>query len=196
MIQTRVDSKRGCGWRKPRGLYLVSEGLSKPCGKLPLKLDICPCCGNGIKPARGWTWINPSLLVEPDKCKSRGCGVCPLGTKPVTEAGLIWIGEAHYKTPEAWMKEVKRLGVSRRIHRIPRGFKLGETWVFVAHRLAILKSFDSNEYLSAIFHAFRPEAIEYVVEGNETDEEIEALEKRGITPVKVERKGETEGLDL
>lgn len=40
--------------------------------------------------------------------------------------------------------------------------------------------------LPGIFHAFRPTAIEYVTRGDETAEEIEALDKRGTTPVKVE----------
>ena len=33
--------------------------------------------------------------------------------------------------------------------------------------------------------AFQPTAIEYVVKGDETEEELEALEARGIEPVKV-----------
>ena len=81
-IHKRVEGKRGCGFRKPGGLYMVSA-VSAPCGKLPTPLDICP------------------------------------------------------------------------------------TW--------------------GIFHAFKPSAIEYVVHGGESADELERLEKRGITLVDVEK---------
>jgi hypothetical protein len=35
------------------------------------------------------------------------------------------------------------------------------------------------------FHIFRPQRIEYVVKGDETDDELAAFEKRGVEPVKV-----------
>lgn len=38
-----------------------------------------------------------------------------------------------------------------------------------------------------MFSAFRPERIEYVVRGTETADELLAMERRGIEPVKVER---------
>ena len=77
------------------------------------------------------------------------------------------------------------MGISRRIagDQIPRGLIVGETWVFLAHRLAIDTS--SAEPTPGVFRAFIPEMIEYIVKGNETDAEIESLVKRGITPVQV-----------
>ena len=42
-----------------------------------------------------------------------------------------------------------------------------------------------------IFHAFRPSAIEYIVTGEETTEELEAMEKRGFTLVEVCRDTDT-----
>jgi hypothetical protein len=41
--------------------------------------------------------------------------------------------------------------------------------------------------LPGIFHAFLPKRIEYVCRGDETDDEIEMLERRGITPVRVQQ---------
>jgi hypothetical protein len=78
--------------------------------------------------------------------------------------------------------------VSRRLSQVPKDFKVGETWVLVAHRKAIKNADDS--WTAGIFHAFRPQAVEYVVRGTETDEEIEALVKRGLTPVQVEKPSE------
>lgn len=41
-----------------------------------------------------------------------------------------------------------------------------------------------------VFKFFRPDRIEYVITGNETDEELTAIEKRGITLVEVRHVGE------
>lgn len=42
-------------------------------------------------------------------------------------------------------------------------------------------------YTPGIFQMFQPQAIEYVVKGDETDDELEKLAKRGFTLVKIER---------
>lgn len=197
--QEVIDHERGCGWRKEGGLYLRAEGIGMPCGKLPIRLEVCPCCGTGIKPARGWTWFNPRPFVEPLPCASaqavlagalshNPCNTCVLSTPP-EKAGLLWIGEKFYPTPADWMKEADKLGVSRRISMVPKGFNVGETWVFAAHRKAIREEGADGEekFVPAIFHVFRPNRIEYVTKGDESQEELEALAKRGITPVKVKR---------
>ena len=78
------------------------------------------------------------------------------------------------------------MGVSRRISAVPREFKVGKTVVFVAHRKAIETTRDGKtEYTPAIFQAFVPSRVEYVLKGKETPEELEALEKRGLTLVNV-----------
>lgn len=214
-IQTRIDSKRGCGYRKAGGLYLISGGVSSPCGLLPIPLETCPTCSCGIKPTRGWTWIDPVALKNGKTCHApvNLCNSCPLGNIR-GKHGLLWIGGSFYEKAQDWTDEAIRLGVSRRIQAVPRDFKLGETWVFVAHREHITatctacqgtgKQMDQANVIlegspaceackgkgtigkPAIFHAFMPTAIEYVTKGDETDEEIEALVKRGITPVHVE----------
>jgi hypothetical protein len=86
------------------------------------------------------------------------------------------------------------MGICRRITNIPREFKLGETWVLLAHRKAIAtlaeepeqgELLPTNKYQSAIFSVFRPIAMEYVIKGDETQEELEKIVNRGITPVNV-----------
>jgi len=191
MIEKRREARRGCGWRKPGGLYLVASGLARPCGKLPIPLIVCPTCGGGIKPSRGWTWVNGTALIQDVKCEIAGtveCAVCPL-SKPPGRVGLLWIGEAYYKTPMDFTRETKSQGVSRRIPAVPRDFELGKTWVWLAHRKAI-ENPDAT-FTAGVFQVFKPTAVEYVVKGDETEEELEKLEKRGITPVEIERVGET-----
>ncbi len=215
-IQTRYDRKRGCGWRKPGGVYLMSSGLAAPCGALPIPLCRCPTCGNGIAPSRGWTWIDAGALLAPAVAMCHGpeainpnrlgelptCGRCPM-TRITGKHGLVWIGGQFYKRPEDFIREVLEQGVSRRIAQLPRDLKLGETWVFVAHREAIEEpnrlvpgtvedvarqhGLSRPVYTPGIFHAFKPTAVEYVVNGSESDEELARLEKRGLTLVRIER---------
>lgn len=183
-IHTRIESARGCGYRKGGGLYLVSDGVMVPCGKLPIPLDVCPVCDHGIHPSRGWTWIDiAALSATAPECAvqtERTHLLCPLNGS-VRRSGLLWVGEEHYATPEAFLTEAQTMGVSRRISKVPRDFVLGQTWVFFAHR----KCFGEDG--PGIFHAFMPKAIEYVVTGEETEEELDRLESRGLTLVKVVR---------
>lgn len=212
-IQLRIDKRRGCGWRQPGGTYLISEGVARSCGLLPVPLDKCPTCSGGIKPSRGWTWIDFEALVTHGgiDCKSTPdhCQGCPFKDTAFGEQqGLLWIGGSFYKTPEEWTAEAVKQGVSRRISQVPRDFVIGETWCLVAHREAIekdcpkiqqhltesLEQIKSCEHCegagvvrsAAIFHAFKPTAIEYVVKGDETEEQLQRLVDRGITPVRVE----------
>ncbi len=215
-VQTRVESRRGCGFRKPGGTYLCSDGVMAACGRLPIPLTVCPTCHAGIKPARGWTWIDADAIAAQKSCTTKDthpsyCHACPLNGK-LGMAGLLWIGEKFYPRPEDFLKEAATMGVSRRLSQVPKGFEVGKTWVIVAHR----KSNDTkcpdcrykNDpycaccdgvgflYTPAVFHAFKPQRIEYVVKGDETDEEIERLLKRGITPVHVEQQGTQRELQL
>lgn len=189
-IYDRYDTERGCGWRKPGGLYLVCSGTAAACARLPLPCDRCPTCGHGIKPSRGWTWIDVAPLVaHADACTASHCDQCPLGRGMPERAGLLWIGSQFYAHPEDWRREGQTMGISRRLAAIPKGFVLGETWVVAAHRQAIMAVTDAGEivYTPGIFQAFRPTAIEYVVKDTDTPARLAALEARGITLVRVIR---------
>lgn len=187
------ESPRGCGYRKPGGVYLVASGLGHPCGRMPLRCGKCPCCGAGIKPVRSWTWIDlQAFLKDAPPCwqpeDGHSCTICPMGGS-VKRAGLLWIGTQFYRTPAEFALEAARMGVSRRIPAVPRDFKLGETWVLLAHR-DHPDADDPSGKSPMIFHAFQPVRVEKVLRGNESDEEIDAIVKRGMTPVLVKRIGE------
>lgn len=213
-IQERIEGKRGCGYRKPGGIYLVGPPMGQSCCKLPWPLTVCPCCSAGIKPARSWTWVDPGLLFInkeglPITChkiidlavacvpwsEASTSIPCPLSQpKQMGMAGLIWIGEKFYKTPSDFLREANTMGISRRISTVPKGFELGRTWVLLAHRKGIphVHMWDPDnepepkqEYDAAIFSVFRPSAIEYVTRGDETEDDLERLAKRGLTPVKI-----------
>jgi len=209
----------------------VSGRLSEPCPLLPYETHVCPTCGEGIRPARGFTWVDGARFIPP-----RGHGgalhdpVCPLsplrdGTggyvqdsdgelvSKLGRCGLLWVGEQHYKTPRAFMDEAARMGVSRRIKAVPKDFIVGHTWVLLGHRKAILRACsegcgdqakpDSDcpicagtgyEHRPGVITTFRPTAVEYVLRGDETEEELEALEARGLSPVRVIQAEEQEAL--
>ena len=211
-VETRIEKRRGCGYRKAGGKYLVSSGVGYPCGRMPIACDVCPTCHAGIKPSRGWTWIDlQAFLQNAKECDTtENCGNCPFSILAgVERAGLLWVGEKYYPTPDDFMKEADEMGVSRRISAVPNDFVLGETWVLFAHRKTIEEAcpeclgnyavFDEEsdemtqcewceagvQYQAGVFHAFRPTAVEYVVKGTESEEELDRLEKQGLTLVKV-----------
>jgi hypothetical protein len=186
-----IESKRGCGYRKVNGIYLVMGPAGFACDRLPLELSVCPCCGEGVKFSRGFTWIQPLKLfggdhVPPCSCLDTGflplhltqgrvCPVCQPSYHfaPDGRAGLMWIGEKFYST-ESFTQEAAELGISKRISAIPHGFKIGETWIFLAHKKAIKNNeiFDGKEIekpKAGIFMAFKPARIEKIVLQSEYD---------------------------
>jgi hypothetical protein len=183
-----TEAKRGCGYRKVHGTYLVSGALEKGCDRLPFELVVCPCCGEGIKQARGFKWIDPIKLFGTHLGCSDGPG-CPMCspsnvfTKRVQDeivnvkAGLIWVGEKFYTTGE-FLTEASMLGVSRRIAGLPNDFVIGETYVFLAHAKSCChwdrEAVDETSgqkgalvYTPGIFCAFRPTRVEYIVKQSE-----------------------------
>jgi hypothetical protein len=162
-VEVRYEIERGCGMRKVGGVYLVSPPEGLKCGRFPIPVHTCPTCSAGIKPSRGWTWVDGDAIKDTAKpcrymvdnldamltdsvvlgfnpalhvpCSS--CIMSPL--QEMGRAGLIWIGANFYPTPEDFLREGSVMGFSRRLPggRVPRGFRAGETWVLFGHRLAI-----------------------------------------------------------
>lgn len=200
-----VEAKRGCGYRKVGGLYLVGSGQGIACDRLPIALEICPCCGQGIKQTRGWTWVDvdklvggPHLVESKHTLNKTSTGPaqvpcfchpsCPLCHRPqdIGRAGLLWVGTQFYPSIEHFEAEARTLGVSRRLITVPRGFEIGKTWVLFAHPRGIIKATSELEskYVPAIFRVWQPTAIERIFkESDRESAEVTADRKRGITPV-------------
>lgn len=211
-IHTSHESARGCGFRKPGGLYLVGGGFNKPCGLLPHPLKVCPTCGSGIKPTRGWTWVDAESLFGDRECSNmtqngpNACDACPvMKTIAVDDrSGLLWIGGSYYESPGDFNREAAAMGISRRLSAVPKGFQPGKTIVLLAHRKAgdvecpecVGTGFgcevcegEGSIKGPAIFGAFIPTGLEYVVKGNEKAKVLQAMADREIRLVDVQRVG-------
>ena len=187
-----TEPRRACGYRKVGGIYLVAGGAGWSCGRLPLLLLVCPTCGVGIKQSRGWTWVDPVALFAGHECKApadycAGCPVNVVNLETIGRAGLLWVGEQFYKTPDLFEREANELGISRRIAAIPRGFELGHTWVLLAHPKEFPPTPQDPEYRPGIFRLFKPERIEQIITHEQAKDPavLADLEKRHITPVVV-----------
>lgn len=133
-----------------------------------------------------------------------------MATGKMGRAGLLWIGEQFYKSPAAFTEEADRMGISRRIAAVPRGFKVGETWILLAHPkgapceqcngAGLVRANGAGqpgEYgqcescrgagkVAGIFRVFRPSSIEKILtESQATPEALAELAERGITAVVV-----------
>ena len=191
------EQKRGCGYRQPGGMYMMAPSTFEPCHRLPIELHVCKVCNGGIKPARGWTWIEPLGLIggvcdrfSPVEGVALHCETCVACNPSAERAGLIWIGEGFYKTPADYMAEVKSLGLSRRVSGIPKGFKPGETVVYLVHPKAVFTRGEEDgqgEHSAGIFTAFRPTHIEYIIKGDEKPQKLERLAKQGVKLVILSR---------
>jgi hypothetical protein len=76
--------------------------------------------------------------------------------------GLMWVGEKFYPTPDHFMNEAARMGISKRIPMVPKEFEMGKDWILLAHRKTIQSQYNPQEYIPGIFQAFRPTRIEYI----------------------------------
>lgn len=192
---------RECGFRKCGGLYLVGNGITTSCDRLPYNLpDLCPACGCGIKQHRGFQWINPQLVFgehqNPETSTNHYCNdepTCEMCNPTSNPAGLMWVGNRYYSA-KSFINESIKQGISKRIAHIPTNFILGETIVYLAHPSGGLKETEERNVLmgiikkkepcTAIFYVFKPVRIEKLIWKREASAEIILeLEKQNITPI-------------
>jgi hypothetical protein len=59
-----LEPERGCGYRKPGGLYLVNDGPGVPCDRLPVPIAPCACCGFEPNQIRSHQWLPGRFLGD------------------------------------------------------------------------------------------------------------------------------------
>jgi hypothetical protein len=212
------ESPRGCGYRKAGKLYLVGGGIPMPCDIMPLFLNPCECCGYIPTFYRNVQMIFKKYIRDLSKAQHRVecicdpvCPICHTENNDQARYGLMFTSTRYY-TPESFIEEANRMGVSKAIPFIPKDLELGKTWVLCAYSktpdiddpdfLEAKKLWESkrnslvanaNEPLeempeppekNAIFYAFMPERIEMPIwKKDATEEKLKELEDQGITPI-------------
>jgi hypothetical protein len=185
-----VEARRGCGYRKIGALYMCANGPSAHCCKFPFPLHICPVCNQGVKQSRNVQWFEPGPFMQ-GECKLNGGfsynpPMCRFRRGETEKSLLIWIGAKFYGTPESFLEEARRMGISRRVKSIPRGFELGKTQVFFAHPNCAFSTADGGmEYGPGVFAMVVPTRFELIVTDNPTPKQKKRLEDERITPVVV-----------
>lgn len=202
---------RGCGARRVGKLYLIGEGLAHVCPSLPLTLAPCDCCGFIPKQYRDYMTVPKSYFAELKKKNPTGqmchpeCPVCYPSQNDLKAYGLMWVGAKFY-TPEDFVKEADKVGVSKAIKQIPAGVTLGKTWIMLAHPQGF-RDISDDDFAHAwgdweregrqgpeplppswpgVFYAFRPTRVETLLyQSDATPEKVAELEARGITVVVV-----------
>lgn len=193
-----IEQKRGCGYRKEGGLYLICGGKAIGCDRLNYNLEVCPVCGAGIKFTRGFTWIDWFKYAGKHADESATictCNdFCPICNPDENNSryGLLWVGNKYY-TPESFIKEAETQGISKRIATVPKDLVLGKTWILFAHKKAGKKEVEDNSTLTktkeipcpAIFFVAKAKRVEKIISPDtvKDEEAVDKLRKRGITPV-------------
>ena len=200
-----VEAKRKCGFRKVHGLYLCGDGIWLGCDRLPLEVGFCPTCGEGIHFPRSMREINPLKLFGQHRdpkdigfpwttlettCKDPFRPYCHVCFPQADVAYLLGVGREY--TPQEFISEAETMGVSKRIpaNSVPRKLVIGETWVYLVSRKAVMDPTTENSkhetYKLAIFAAFKPNRLEMPIwESEATPERIAELDKRGITAIPI-----------
>jgi len=199
-----MEEKRGCGWRKVGGAYLVGEGLTVTCDALPLDLEPCGECGYTVPFSRGIQEIHLGYLTSKvEKAHERQGGLCrdefpcPIcGSGLPGKIFLMFVSQEYY-TPESFISEARKLGVSKRIapQCLPKNFLLGRDWIFLAHKRVSFRAYDGSsgwkgDVKRGIFYAFRPQRIEMLLWKDTLREnfesEVQEWEKKGFTVVLID----------
>ena len=186
-VNLSYETPRRCGMRRP-GFYLVGAFMSTSCGRLPIPLVDCDCsdCVLSLKRARGWSIADAQTLFSRYPClhsNKKKCATCV--TSKIKRARLLWIDAHYYPEPVNFVNEaISARGISKRLSLLPRQIEIGLDWVLLAHRRIEFWT-PKKKLLPGIFAVWRPEKIEYVKSASDPIEQLDRLEKRGITIVDV-----------
>jgi len=214
-----VEFSRGCGYRVVGGVYLCGQGPSAICDALPVELGNCECCDFMVKQSRSMQPVHLGYLamkLKDHKCHEnfKGCPLCFYANvypelkkldrveqkkRKIPKVFYLMFVSKNYYSPESFVEEAVEMGVSKRIapNCLPKNFKLGEDWVFLAHReVAYVASLEAGAlqaeavYKRAIFYAFKPTRLELLLWKGTSSKTIREYEKAGYTVVLVDKSKE------
>lgn len=187
--------ERACGKRKPGFYYFIGDIPEDDMnGWLP-RACRCACGVKFLKHSRNVQKFVPYDAypeLRPESKDKRKFA----SFKPEEAVWVVSINVNNYPTVESYVSEAKEQGISRIIKQLPRGFKIGTSWVFLLHpncfRREVIQ--DEGELFEkpktvkepGIIAVFKPKAIQYVCKGGESDKFLLGLAEKGVTPVNVQ----------
>jgi hypothetical protein len=110
-----VESKRGCGFRKAGGLYVVGK-FHRP--------EAMEAFCTDYEQTRTLRWADPARLFATAQ------GI-PDSYTQAERIALMWVGESHY-SKASFTREALAMGVSKRVSSLPIGMKAGDP-IALAH---------------------------------------------------------------
>ena len=191
--------------RKPGWYYLLADRLLPRCGKLPLRLPICPTCGfyGGVQPRPtpkpvsliGLFYDRRCLFDHDPPAANRGTchdfqPDCPLGgaalepllaSRRASRALLVWIPVGRYPRRSLFALEAEQLGVRWPVRAVPPRLRVGgplATVLLFAHVRAIMEPDGSTS--PGIVEACRVRDIEYIAKPNDSPERLRRITKCGV----------------
>lgn len=116
-----VEPRRGCGFRKAGGLYIVGDVVAR-------EVDYLPFC-IPFNQTRSLQWVTTDLLLA--TCRDRGESIF----RAHPRLALCFVGAKHYSVA-SFVEEAAKQGVSRRVASIPKDLKPGDP-IALAHPACI-----------------------------------------------------------
>lgn len=170
MITVNVQ-KRGCGWPKEGGFYVMGGGKPLVCFALPVTLVPCECCNQMPKFARCPTpvtaeYIKNLFYGKDGEFCGPTCHACVSGKR----YWISWVGSDY--TTETFCREVNVQGMSR---RIPPSFA----------KLIQPGDVFANVKGGEIINMIPCTSVRYYLKPGDSEEKIKELEKEGIEVAKI-----------
>ncbi len=168
MITVDVQ-KRGCGWPKEGGFYVMGGGKPLTCFALPVTLVPCECCNQMPKFARCPTLVTDKYINNLFAACQTGnihCNHCVRGKR----YWISWVGSDY--TTETFCREVSVQGLSR---KIPPSFA----------KLIQEGDYFANVKGGEIINMIPVTSVRYYLKPGDSEEKIKELEKAGIEVAKI-----------
>lgn len=177
LVRARRERLRGCGWREVNKLYLTGEPDPALCKRLP-GATTAPF-SLGVQ----WRPLGEIAAGGTPCAGGEACAGCILSAGRAHELSmLMWVGAENY-SPEEFVAEAERMGISKKIPGVPADFRPGQL-VLLAHRRAMPPEQGGG---AGIFYAFRAARIEMLVEEARVEEDwVSDLRARGVQILVVE----------
>lgn len=203
---TIENKERGCGFLKPNATYLrVDPEMVSSDGEIPIFTEFDEPVKYKEDHFRGWKSF-PRIQFELKYTGNGGHHTVPnkdevahhigrlsddvpsgyhAGQELATHAHdlLMWVGESHYKDPEEFIEEAKKMGANKRIPKTnPPVIDPLRTRVFLIHPRAI-EDEDGNRFAGIIGYFYPTRVVHTLDEDGEVPEKVKKYADQGVLDI-------------